>query len=575
MRFLDQKALMFYIWLIQCLFWKEMPTKILLKMLRSHMVLLVWMLGILCLVSFANGFSHGASTSACTDMKPKHIGAHPQDLRSNFMTVYTDKTTYLPGEKLPVTVRSTQDFMGFFMQARRVVDDQVTGTFILTSSGSKLMKCSEDGDTVTHSDKSLKRNLSFIWKAPEQLTGDIKFFVSAVQSYFIYWTRIESGLISDQKQNYSISTQNDELKETFQVSAYNSTTARTAASFEADYINPQTTSQMVQELSQTPLITADWYLRPQAAHAENSLPELTGYSQDHSPSTSQSSLHQNQNERRLQPSLNSANRHILTGIQILESSLLLKTTGFKIPEGEDTLNSDFHLAFQTCMNCNDIVQVSTWSASETDSEFSAALSLPIKTGQQYSTFWFSDFPPAQEMDWAPADKDTLRNPGSEAIPDSGLFSNAMNINPTLTENQLTPHRASANLLQLVKNSGSRTDLGKVARNMSLGVTQSMRKESVTSREGSLANEAKLRVPQLGMLLGCSAALGMALAVGLRHFLSQYCRKHTEVSFGNPDSSIISVGESGELVHVRKIRENSFVLVQAEYNVITPSSTGGK
>ncbi|XP_048457129.1 reelin domain-containing protein 1-like [Rhincodon typus] len=466
--------------------------------------------------------------------------------------------------------------MGFLMQARRVVDDQVAGTFILISSGSKLLKCSEDGDTVTHSDKSLKRNLSFIWKAPEQLTGDIKFFVSAVQSYFIYWTRIESGLISDQKQNYSIAMQNEELKEIFQASAYNRTTARTALSIEADYINPQATSQMTQELSQIPFVTTEWTLRPQTAHVKKHLPELSKYSQDHSPLTSQSTLQQNQNERHLQPSLNSANRDILTGIQIPDSSLLLKTADLKIHEGEDTLNSDFHLAFQPCVNCNDIVQVSTWATSETNSEFSAAISLPIKTGQQYSTFRFSDITPREEMDWAPADKDSIKNQRTKAILDIGLFSNVMNINPTLTENQPTPHHASVNLLQLVKNSGSRTDLGKVVRNISLGVTQTMQKESVTSREDSPANGAKLGVPQLTMLLGCSAALGMALAVGLRHFLSQYCRKHTEVSFGNPDSSsIISVGESGELVHVRKIRENSFVLVQAEYNVITPSSTAEK
>ncbi|XP_048414669.1 reelin domain-containing protein 1-like [Stegostoma tigrinum] len=559
MCFLDQKDLMYYMWLIQSLFWREMSTKILLRILRSHAVLLVWMLGILCLVSFANGFSHGASTSACTDMKPKHIGAHPQDSSSKFITVYTDKTTYLPVEKVQVTIRSTRDFMGFLMQARRVVDDQVAGTFILISSGSKLLKCSEYGDTVTHSDKSLKRNLSFIWKAPGQFTGDIKFFVSAVQSYFIYWGRIESGLISDQKQNYSIAMQNEESKEIFQASAYNSTTARTALSIEADYINPQATSQTTQELSQIPFFTTEWTLRPQTAHLEKHLPELSKYSQDYSPLISQSTLHQNQNERHLQPSLNSANRDILTGIQIPDSSLLLKTTDFKIHEGEDTLNSDFHLTFQPCMNCNDIVHVSTWATS----------------GQQYSTFRFSDITPREEMDWAPMDKDGTKNPRTKAILDFGLFSNVMNIHPTITKNQPTPHHASVNLMHLVKNSGSRTDLGRVVRNVSLGVTQTTQKESVTSQEDNPAKGAKLGVPQLTMLLGCSAVLGMALAVGLRHFLSQYCRKHTEVSFGNPDSSIISVGESGELVHVRKIRENSFVLVQAEYNVITPSNTAGK
>ncbi|XP_078395994.1 reeler domain containing 1 [Cetorhinus maximus] len=554
-------------------------------MLKRHVVLLAWMLGVLCLVSFTSGFSHGASTSACADMKPKHISAHPQDPRSSFITVYTDKSTYLPGDKVLVTVRSTRDFMGFLMQARRVVDDRVAGTFIFISSGSKLLKCSEDGDTVTHSDKSLKRNLSFVWKAPDQLTGDIKFFVSAVQSYFVYWARIESGLISDQKQNYSISTRNEELKETLQASVYNSTSGRTVPFTEvstlsslksADYFNPQAITQMTQEFSQTPLITKEQYLRPQAANVESYLPELLGYSQEHSLAIQQPSMDPHQNDGHLQPSLNSMNRDTLTGIQTTESSSLLKTVEFRDTESEDILNSDFHLAFQPCPNCSDIVQVNTWTTSTmVDSGSSGVISLPIKTGQEYSTFWFADFTSREVMDWTPTDIQNAKNLAGKAVLSSGLFPNPEDVNPTLTENQLTSHHASANFLQLAKNSGSRADLGKVVRNISLGVTQTIQKESGSGRGDSPAKGAELGVPQLGILLGCSAALGMALAVGLRHLLSQHCRKHTEVSFRDPDSSIISVGESGELVHVRKIRENSFVLVQAEYNVITPSTTPGK
>lgn len=65
--------------------------------------------------------------------------------------------------------------MGFFLQARRVLNDQVAGSFVFIPPGSKLLRCFEDGDTVTHSDKSLKRNLSFVWKSPDQPVGDIKF----------------------------------------------------------------------------------------------------------------------------------------------------------------------------------------------------------------------------------------------------------------------------------------------------------------------------------------------------------------------------------------------------------------
>lgn len=74
-----------------------------------------------------------------------------------------------------VTVRSGRDFMGFLLQARRVSDHQIAGTFVFIPPNSKLMTCFGEADAVTHSDKSPKRNLSFVWKAPAQPMGDIRF----------------------------------------------------------------------------------------------------------------------------------------------------------------------------------------------------------------------------------------------------------------------------------------------------------------------------------------------------------------------------------------------------------------
>nr|XP_008110236.2 PREDICTED: ferric-chelate reductase 1 [Anolis carolinensis] len=168
--------------------------------MKVQALLLVWAITILCLVSYTAGFSHGASLSACTDMRPKHIRAHLQNPQNKYITIHTNMS-FSPGDKVPVTVRSTRDFMGFMLQARRVLNDQIAGTFVYIPPGSKLLTCFEDGDTVTHSDKSLKRNLSFVWKAPDQPIGDIRFFLSVVQSYFVYWARIESSTVSQQTQN--------------------------------------------------------------------------------------------------------------------------------------------------------------------------------------------------------------------------------------------------------------------------------------------------------------------------------------------------------------------------------------
>lgn len=97
-----------------------------------------------------------------------------------------------------VTVRSSRDFMGFLLQARRVkepleedgVADKAAGgragsetrglllqggSWALTPPGTHTLHCVSEDDTLTHSDKQLKRNLSFVWKAPDTPMGDIKF----------------------------------------------------------------------------------------------------------------------------------------------------------------------------------------------------------------------------------------------------------------------------------------------------------------------------------------------------------------------------------------------------------------
>ncbi|NXO43163.1 RELD1 protein, partial [Locustella ochotensis] len=168
---------------------------------RAHAAIVGWACTTLCLVSYAAAFSQGASLSACADMMPRHLRVQLHSSNSNYVTVHTNTSFYFPGDKVPVTVRSTRDYMGFMLQARKVSNNEIAGTFIFLPPGSKLLTCFEDGDTVTHSDKSLKRNLSFVWKAPDQPIGDIKFFISIVQSYFVYWAKIESAVVAQGGQN--------------------------------------------------------------------------------------------------------------------------------------------------------------------------------------------------------------------------------------------------------------------------------------------------------------------------------------------------------------------------------------
>lgn len=113
-------------------------------------------------------------------------------------------------------------------------------------------------------------------------------------------------------------------------------------------------------------------------------------------------------------------------------------------------------------------------------------------------------------------------------------------------------------------------------NTLLKVTRAITKAAAPGDGGTKPGQRpQLVAAQLGVLLGCSVVLGMVLAISLRCIHSQYCHKRTEVSFSEPENNVIALRESGEMMHFRKIRENSFVLVQAEYNWINPPSSGKK
>lgn len=79
--------------------------------------------------------------------------------------------------------------------------------------------------------------------------------------------------------------------------------------------------------------------------------------------------------------------------------------------------------------------------------------------------------------------------------------------------------------------------------------------------------------ELSMLLGCSVGLGTVLVVLVRYTCRQACGKQTqltlndrETEYGRGERGLLHLPEGGDLVRVRRIRENSFVLL-AEYDVL--------
>uniref|UniRef100_A0A673ABS5 Reelin domain-containing protein n=1 Tax=Sphaeramia orbicularis TaxID=375764 RepID=A0A673ABS5_9TELE len=171
-------------------------------------------------------FSHGARHASCWDMIPGHIRAHPQDPQRSHVTLHTSTSSYLPGHFVTVTVRSSRDFMGFLLQAR------MGGSWRLAPPGTHTLHCLSEGDTITHSDKQLKRNLSFVWRAPDVPMGDIRFYITVVQSYFVYWAGIKSALLQDLSPVHWKGRNSTELDGGSSFSAQEDMTTRTGVCYE-------------------------------------------------------------------------------------------------------------------------------------------------------------------------------------------------------------------------------------------------------------------------------------------------------------------------------------------------------
>uniref|UniRef100_A0A8C6JM98 Uncharacterized protein n=1 Tax=Melopsittacus undulatus TaxID=13146 RepID=A0A8C6JM98_MELUD len=449
-----------------------------------------WACTTLCLISYVAAFSHGASLSACTDMMPRHLRAQLHS-PNNYVTVHTNMSFYSPGDKVPVTVRSTRDFMGFLLQARKVSNDEITGTFILIPPGSKLLTCFEDGDTVTHSDKSLKRNLSFVWKAPDQPIGDIKFFISVVQSYFVYWAKIESAIVAHRGQNKMPAGSSERP---------DPVTAVTPLQGPADPTGMASKGTC--------------FLQP--------LPTEYGSSGSSS--------------QWLEPSL--ATRDPSTTAAIQE---LLPQDNASSYKPDHPLSLTTHLIIFLLSKAN-TKSGNILEASHIVTASPSAPHLHTHLGDAaVTTAWFDN---------------------------TDAASNLSSASRQMAERKLAPQPEEAG-------ARGKEEEEEVGGNTLPWVTRPAPEFAVPGKGEDPGRGTRLLAAQLGILLVCTAALGLALAAAVRCVCAQHCHKRTEVSFGEPDPGIITVSENGEVMHFRKIRENSFVLVQAEYNWVSPSSSGKK
>ncbi|XP_065452510.1 reelin domain-containing protein 1 [Chrysemys picta bellii] len=544
--------------------------------MKVQVIIIGWACTILCLVSYTAAFSHGASLSACGDMTPKHIRAQLQNPRNNYITLHTNMSFYFPGDKVPVTVRSSRDFMGFLLQARRVSNDQVAGTFVFIPPGSKLLTCFEDGDSVTHSDKSLKRNLSFVWKAPAQPIGDIKFFLSVVQSYFVYWVRIESAIVSHQIQNRTPAASSKKSSTIMPTPLQKPTDLKVTVTASKGSATPNSITVFTQSAKFMPArltrIAVTKVLEPAVGSRQDTEQLDKGKQQSETSVDSvalrvssrhgggqanRSSIYSDQS---LEPSLEFQG---LDMANILRSFILQAyTSSPSTPDGPPSISGAS--TSQLCLTCKeDIQEVAVNSNQE--------MTKPVlhATASLSTQFWYTYLLAVPGT--------TSQHRDREA--DLDVSNSLSSASRQMAERRSVTQKASANFLLQSEHAVSgeeEENQEEVTGNTLPWVTRPMPDAAVPGKGAEHPRKGgQFIAAQLGILLGCTAALGMALAAGLRCIHAQYCHKRTEVSFSEPDNDVITMREGGEMMQFRKIRENSFVLVQAEYNWISPSGSGKK
>ncbi|XP_075948276.1 reeler domain containing 1 [Anarhichas minor] len=455
-------------------------------------------------------FSRGAGHASCRDMIPGHIRAQPRDPKRVHVALRTSASSYLPGQFVTVTVQSSRDFMGFLLQARSVegpgvgartgarstsvAPELVGGSWTLTPPGTHTLRCLSEDDTLTHSDKQLKRNLSFVWRAPEGPMGDIRFYITVVQSYFVYWAGIESAvvtseshtsLIKDEKGRQSVPrTQNLHLKPSL-----HSQTSSTKPLLHSQ-TGPSHIFPFFQEPSSMSRTSLSFILPSKTPTLQSFVKTQTTppLSQAYSLSIHTTSPH---------PEPSPAPR------RSLYNPLTSSTTSSPIPSKQLTLGQ--RLPIQNHIESSDTEP-----------------NLNLQTPR------------------------TVVHPNPERHP---------NLDPNF----------DLNLGHMLKPNIPKTDTKPKPPSKPPGTPD---------KEGKYPDiNARHSAWELGMLLGCSAGLGMVLVVGVRYMCRQACGKQTEVTlndreteYGRGERGLLHVQECGDLVRVRRIRENSFVLL-AEYDVL--------
>uniref|UniRef100_A0A4W4FJA4 Ferric-chelate reductase 1a n=1 Tax=Electrophorus electricus TaxID=8005 RepID=A0A4W4FJA4_ELEEL len=136
-------------------------------------------------------------------MIPLH--SHHSSSEPSPYNISVDKVKFSPGGQIKVTLSTGSSdsklyFSGFLIQARDFGHPSAgaVGSFaLLEPAVSQLLQCNNiEGSAVSHTSSTHKTEVQVLWTAPQNSPSKIRFQVTVVQKYNLYWARILGPVVS-------------------------------------------------------------------------------------------------------------------------------------------------------------------------------------------------------------------------------------------------------------------------------------------------------------------------------------------------------------------------------------------
>ena len=104
--------------------------------------------------------------------------------------------------------KASEEFEGFFVQARDS-QDNVVGTFVTLGDEGKYVACdSKVQSAVTHTKSNFKTSVKVKWNAPSDFQGKVRILATFVTDYSTYWVKVPSRDLEIVKKLAANTTQN-------------------------------------------------------------------------------------------------------------------------------------------------------------------------------------------------------------------------------------------------------------------------------------------------------------------------------------------------------------------------------